>query len=226
MHVSTTLPETLPRPSTSTKRKSTTKTAETQKRKKIKPAVRKSPSLCGCQKCLKLTGKLSGQGRKTPNKHCPYTRIKIVEFKKPKDNKKVEHNYLEKPTNNPSHEAKIIKPNKKVEPEKGNELEGTKSKKENKIEGEKPEEENKLEKTTKKPFDMKISKENPEKPYVMDDANRSYYCGCEKCNRHSPGLRPLSHFGKGGILKDRAPDPKYCPYLKRETKPEKKKKLD
>jgi hypothetical protein len=163
VHVSTTLPETLPRPSTSTKRKSTTKTAETQKRKKIKPAVRKSPSLCGCQKCLKLTGKLSGQGRKTPNKHYPYTRIKIVEFKKPKDNKKVEHNYLEKPTNNPSHEAKIIKPNKKVEPEKGNELEGTKSKKENKIEGAKPEEENKPEKNNEKTLGCENQQRKPRK---------------------------------------------------------------
>ncbi len=72
---------------------------------------------------------------------------------------------------------------------------------------------------------MKISKENPKKPYVMNDTDRSYYCGCEKYNRHSPVLRPLSHCGKGGILKDRSQtQDTYCPYLKRKTKSEKKEK--
>ena len=67
-----------------------------------------------------------------------------------------------------SHKAKIIKPNQKVELEKENELQETKPKEENKLKGTKPVKENriegakceedKLERTTKKLFDMEISK--------------------------------------------------------------------
>ncbi len=60
----------------------------------------------------------------------------------------------------------------------------------------------------------------------MNDADRSYYCGCEKYNRHSPVLRPLSHCGKGGILKDRSQTQDTAHTSNAKRNPKRKKNID